>query len=145
MTFRTRPRTRLDLFCESLESRQLLSTTTASAPDPAQITAQPNLQVLPFGGLAPTGLSPQQITNAYGVNQIKFSGGKVVGNGAGQTIAIVTSYNDPNISSDLAAFDSQFKLASPPSLTVKNLGGATTDSGWALETSLDVECIEQPL
>jgi hypothetical protein len=139
MTYRVRPRTRLDLFCESLESRQLLSTITTSAPDPTQITAQPNLQVLPLVSPGPSGLSPQQIAGAYGVNQIKFSGGKVVGNGAGQTIAIVTAYNDPNIGSDLAAFDSQFGLASPPSLTVKNLGGTATDAGWALETSLDVE------
>ena len=56
-----------------------------------------------------------------------------------QTIAIVTAYNDPKITSDLAAFDRQYGLSAPPSLTVKNLGGTTTDAGWALETSLDVE------
>ena len=114
---------RLGLICEALESRQLLSTITTSAPDPSQITAQPNLQVVPLVSPGPTGLTPQQISNAYGVNQIKFSGGKIVGNGSGQTIAIVTAYNDPNISSDLAAFDNQFGLSAPPSLTVKNLGG----------------------
>ena len=87
----------------------------------------------PFVANGPTGLSPQQLTSAYGVNQISFSGGKIAGNGAGQTIAIVTAYHDPNISSDLAAFDRYFGL-SDPSLTVKNLGGSTTDPGWALET-----------
>ncbi len=45
----------------------------------------------------------------------------------------------PRSASDLAAFDSQYGLSAPPSLTVKNLGGSTTDAGWALETSLDVE------
>jgi hypothetical protein len=73
------------------------------------------------------------------VNQIKFSKGTVTGNGAGQTIAIVDAYNDPNIASDLAKFDSQYGLPAPPSFVVDNLGATTTNAGWALETSLDVE------
>ena len=136
--FRLRQRTRFSLTCESLESRCLLSTTPA-VTDLSQVTATPNLQILPFVTSGPTGLSPQQIANAYGVNQVTFSGGKVTGNGAGQTIAIVTAYNDPKISADLAAFDSHYGLSAPPSLTVTNLGATTTDAGWALETSLDVE------
>jgi subtilase family serine protease len=132
--FRPRDRTRFDLICEALETRQLLSTTTA-AVDLTTITAQTNLHVLPLITPGPTGLTPQQITSAYGVNQVALAGGT----GAGQTIAIVTAYNDPNITSDLASFDKQFGLSSPPSFTVKNLGGTTTDPGWALETSLDVE------
>ena len=59
--------------------------------------------------------------------------GMSVGNGAGETIAIVTAYNDPNITSDLAAFDKEYGLSAPSSFTVKNLGGSTTDAGWALE------------
>jgi subtilase family serine protease len=137
--FRPRWRNRFGLICEGLESRQLLSTTTTSTPDLSQIAAQPNLQVVPLVASGPTGLTPQQIQSAYGVNQIKFSGGKIVGNGSGQTIAIVTAYHDPNISADLAAFDRQFGLSSPASLTVDKLGATTTDAGWALETALDVE------
>jgi subtilase family serine protease len=87
----------------------------------------------------PSGLSPRQVRGAYGVNRVYFSGGTVRGNGAGQTIAIVDAYHDPNISSDLATFDSQYGLFAPPSFTVKNLGATATDPGWALETSLDVE------
>ena len=132
-------RTRLELVCEALESRQLLSATATSPPDLSQIVAQTDLAVLPLVASGPTGYTPQQIQNAYGVNQITFSGGKVVGNGAGQTIAIVTAYNDPNISSDLAAFDKQYGLSAPASFAVDNLGATTTDPGWALETSLDVE------
>ena len=137
-SFLTRDRNRLDLACEALESRQLLSTVTA-VTDLSQIKAQPNIQMTPLVSSGPTGLSPQQVTSAYGVNQIKFSGGTVSGDGSGQTIAIVTAYHDPNISSDLASFDSYYNIANPPSLTVKNLGGSTTDAGWSLETSLDVE------
>ena len=84
-----------------------------------------------------SGYSPQQIDSAYGIGGISFSG--VTGNGAGQTIAIVDAYNDPNIQSDLAAFDSHYGISAPPSFTVDNLGATTTNSGWAVETSLDVE------
>ncbi len=137
--FRAPRRTRPELVCETLESRQLLSTTATSTANLSQITAQPNVQVLPLVVSGPTGYTPQQIQDAYGVNQITFSGGKVAGNGAGQTIAIITAYNDPNIKSDLASFDSKLGLSAPASFTVDNLGATTTDPGWALETSLDVE------
>ena len=133
--FRAPGRTRLALFCEALESRQLLSTTS----NLSSIVAQTDIQVLPMAVSGPTGYTPQQIQSAYGVNQIAFSGGKVAGNGAGQTIAIITAYNDPNITSDLARFDRQYGLSAPPSFNVINLAGSTTNAGWALETSLDVE------
>src|SRR5208337_63380 len=130
--FRAPKRTRLELVCEALESRQLLSTTTSSTPNLNQLVAQTNLVALSQVLSEPTGYTPQQIQTAYGIN-------KVVGNGAGQTIAIVTAYNDPNIKSDLATFDSKFDLSAPANFTVDNLGATTVNPGWALETSLDVE------
>ncbi len=116
---------------EALEHRQLLST--------GGVVVQPTISAAPlFSSSIPAGLSPGQVTGAYGLNQINF--GKVTGNGAGQTIAIVDSYYDPNISSDLKQFDSQYGLQNPPSFTqyVEN-GLRTNDAGWALETALDVE------
>ncbi len=101
--------------------------------------AQPDLPAAPqYAGGLPTGLSPGQVTTAYGVNQINF--GNVAGNGAGQTIALIDAYFDPNIRSDLGTFDSQFGLAAPPSVSqyVEN-GLSGNDPGWALETALDVE------
>lgn len=84
------------------------------------------------------GLLPDQIRTAYGldntsgVNQISFNG--VAGTGAGQTIAIIDSGDDPNIASDLTAFDtyatqnasnSGFSLSAPPSFkVVGQTGGA---------------------
>src|SRR5271157_6424774 len=127
------------MVCVALESRQLLSTNATSTPNLSQITARQNLVVLPQVVSGPPGYTPQQIQNAYGIDEITFSGGKVAGNGAGQTIAIVDAYNDPNIKSDLATFDSEFGLSAPANFTVDNLGATTTDPGWALETSLDVE------
>ena len=86
-----------------------------------------------------TGLSPSQVKTAYGVNEIAFEG-NVVGNGAGQTIAIVDAFFDPNIQSDLSTFDAQFGLAAPPSFTqFVESGLRTENASWALETALDVE------
>jgi subtilase family serine protease len=104
-----------------------------------QLIAQP--AVSPFRSRLianPTGLSPSQIRTAYGVNQITF--GSTTGNGAGQTIAIVDAYYDPNIASDLAKFDSQYKLSGPGSFTQYVESGLTVDNpSWAAETALDVE------
>jgi hypothetical protein len=85
---------------------------------------------------------------AYGVNQISFGG--VTGNGAGQTIAIVDAYNDPNIIADANSFDSQFSLqqfnvSGGPTFKVLNENGGTSlpgnsaVNGWDVEESLDVE------
>ena len=74
--------TRANLNCESLELRQLLSA-DASVTSLNQITAQTNLTVVPaVTTTSPTGLTPQQIQNAYGVNLISFSGGTISGTGA---------------------------------------------------------------
>jgi subtilase family serine protease len=90
-----------------------------------------------MAGSGSSGYSPQQISSAYGISNVSFSG--VAGDGAGQTIAIVDAYNDPNIAADLAAFDKQYGLSAPPSFTVDNLGATATDPGWSVETALDVE------
>ena len=71
------------------------------------------------------------------------SSGSEAANGAGQTIAIVDAYNDPNIVSDLAAFDAAFGIAPPPSFKIVSQTGSTRlplgNPGWDTEISLDVE------
>ncbi len=127
---------------ESLESRALLSASTLTT-----LVAQPLVSVAPeVTNTVPYGYTPAQIRHAYGFDQVSFatSSGTVQGTGAGQTIAIVDAYNDPNIVSDLNVFDSQFKLLPPPSFKVVNQSGSTklpttTDAGWAMEMALDVE------
>ena len=88
------------------------------------------------------GYSPGQIKSAYGFDQVSLSGGATP-DGTGQTIAIVDAFDDPNIVSDLATFDSQFGLPAPPSFRVVNQTGGSSlpqpDAGWAGEISLDVE------
>jgi subtilase family serine protease len=82
------------------------------------------------------GYTPAQIRHAYGFDQ-------VADDGAGQTIAIVNAFDDPNLESDLRVFDKQFGIAAPPSLRVVDQTGGddlpAEDNGWAGETSLDVE------
>ncbi|MDQ0212487.1 S53 family peptidase [Arthrobacter bambusae] len=98
------------------------------------------LHVRPGVSTTPTGLSPSTIKAAY-----NFPTGATAG--AGTTIAIVDAYDDPNIEADLGVFSSQFGL---PSCTTANgcfskvdqTGGTNyprTDSGWAMEISLDVQ------
>ncbi len=132
---------------EILEDRVVPST---SSTGDLSGYAQPNVVLVnagtasPNGGTGqPAGFSPGQISQAYGFNQITFNNGTVKGNGAGQTIAIIDAYNQPDIASDLQTFDSTYGLAAPPSFSVVNQNGGSSlpasDQNWGLEISLDVE------
>lgn len=86
----------------------------------------------------PSGLTPNQVSVAYGFNSI---GAK----GQGQVIAIVDAFDDPKIEADLGVFSKQFGL---PACTTANgcfkkiyASGKKpkTDAGWAGEIALDVE------
>jgi subtilase family serine protease len=83
-------------------------------------------------------MTPSATQHAYGFDLISNQG-------ASQTIGIVDAYDDPNIESDLGVFNSTFNL---PLCTSSNdcfkkvyAQGSkpNTNSGWALEISLDVE------
>ena len=98
------------------------------------------LHVKPGASSSPTGLSPATIKSVYTFSTLTTAG-------AGKTIAIVDAYNDPTAKADLAVFSSQFGL---PACTTANgcftkvnqTGGTSypkTNSGWALEISLDVQ------
>ena len=87
--------------------------------------------------------------------------GSIVGDGTGQTIAIVDAYDDPGLvdstasnfsTSDLAEFDSTFNLPNPPIFTKVNEYGSTsnlpgtdpagagsTSGNWEYEEAMDVE------
>jgi hypothetical protein len=148
---------------EPLEGRTLLSfdpglTTAAGSPPflstqshpfliPSHVVYQPGRGIVPYGSSGPVGYTPPQIRLAYGVDQISFHGSP--GNGAGQTIAIVDAYDDPNLAGDLYQFDVKFGLPNPPSFTKINQDGGTTLPGtdpsgpgtinWEVEEALDVE------
>ena len=108
-------------------------------PDCANIVARVPLWTLgglratPFLATSPGGYTPAQIRHAYGFDQLK-------GNGSGQTIAIVDAYGSPTLASDLATFSTTFGLPAANLAVYYPKGKPTTgDSGWALETTLDVE------
>ena len=93
------------------------------------------------GSAIPIGLTPDATRAYYGFDQVSFGG--AAADGSGQTIAIVTARNGPNIVSDLAQFDQTFSLPAPPNFHVVNQTGGTKlpkkDKGWASEAALDVE------
>src|SRR5262245_52426090 len=85
--------------------------------------------------LAPAFLTPSQVRQAYGIDQIRFGG--TAGTGAGQTIAIIDAGDDaamldstePNFStSDLAIFDAKTGLSDPPSFKVVGESGGARPS-----------------
>ncbi|MET7682744.1 S53 family peptidase [Streptomyces sp. NPDC005423] len=90
----------------------------------------------------PSGYSPTNIRSAYGLTSAAAS------NGAGETIAIVDAYNDPNAESDLATYRSYYGLSACTTANgcfkkVSQTGSTTSlpssDAGWSEEISLDLD------
>jgi subtilase family serine protease len=96
---------------------------------------------------------PSYLQSAYNV----ASAAAADGGGAGQSVAIVDAYNDPNVASDLAFYRSYFGLPSCPmgkispaatscvfeqvSQTGSTTSYPTSNSSWGVEISLDVEMV----
>jgi subtilase family serine protease len=84
----------------------------------------------------PSGFGPADLQAAYGLG---------ADGGAGQTVAIVDAYDDPNAEADLAAYRSQYGLPAADFTKVNEQGQAsplpTADSGWATEISLDLDMV----
>ncbi|HUC31695.1 MAG TPA: S53 family peptidase [Candidatus Paceibacterota bacterium] len=95
---------------------------------------KPPVHVYRSAEKAPSGVTPAEIKKIY---NLPASGGK-------GTIALIDAYDDANMEGDLAVFDKQFNL---PACTTTNgcfekhevATGTASNSGWAMETSLDVE------
>ncbi len=138
-----------------LMSNTGLSIQSASPGNPLQIEEHHPAHIKKFiGHLQGVSLSggdaPAIIQTAYGFNSMGCTYTTTTDAtdpllcGHGQTIAIVDAYDDPNVANDLNTFDSQFNL---PACTTANgcftkstpQGTSSTDSGWALEISLDVQ------
>jgi subtilase family serine protease len=118
------------------ESAGVGQSSSALSSDPRldELQAHPPHHVHGNAASAPTGLSPARIRTVYGLPSAGGTG----------TIAIIDAYDAPTIESDLAVFSSQFGL--PPCTTANGCfekhmmaGRVASDSGWALEISLDVE------
>jgi subtilase family serine protease len=170
-------RTRILLVLEELEGRDLLSAgilpTPPLLPPKTDASLATGKEVMPphkmsdaiagiqlaamkggpatsFSALNPAWYTPAQIQQAYGFNEVAPVNGVPI-TGAGQTIAIIDVYNDPNILSDANTFSSQFGLplfnqgtTGSPTFTKLNEYGQSasypqTNSAWTTEISLDVE------
>src|SRR5262249_39589146 len=87
------------LHLEILEERTVLSTATYNYI----IATSSGGTASPLGSPGPVGLTPAQIRHAYGFDAINF--GSVVGDGSGQTIAIIDAYDNPKfVSSTSSSF-----------------------------------------
>jgi Bacterial Ig-like domain (group 3) len=141
-------RRRLEL--EPLEERTLPS---RIAPTYMPYRAGGNKPDQGSSGPLTSSFTPAQIAEGYGINAIAFNG--IVGTGAGQTIAIIDAFDDPDLvsssasnfaSSDLHTFDTQFGLPEPSGFFTKvsQTGGTNyprvdPSGGWEGEEALDVE------
>ena len=103
--------------------------------------------------------TPQQIKSVYGIDSISV--GSLVGDGTGQTIAIVAIYDNPELvsstdtnfpNSDLHNFSAQFGLPDPPSFRKLDQNGHANypgldpagpgaDKSWEAEEDLDIEWV----
>jgi hypothetical protein len=137
---------RVRLSVEQLEDRYLLAASGVASPQ--FVAIHPSSVTNPD----PVGYTPAQIRAAYGFDQVSFTdlrGAPVAATGAGQTIAIIDAYNDPNIVADAATFSRQFGLPqfnqpNGPTLRVESQTGSTTalpatSPDWSVEIALDVE------
>ncbi|MCY6371737.1 S53 family peptidase [Clostridium ganghwense] len=86
------------------------------------------IKTLPF-----TGYHPSQIKKAYYFDKCFI--------GQGQTVAIITAFDHPNIENDLCVFSNMFNLPKANITIAYPDGRPPVDPLWALETSLDVEWI----
>jgi hypothetical protein len=99
------------------------------------------------------GMTANEVRAQYGINDVRF--GNVIGDGAGQTIAIIAAYDhpgfvdstDPNYAqSDLAVFSRAMGLPDPPSfkkIPAPNSQERYADpqelADWRMEIALDIE------
>ena len=106
------------------------STVSAARPENGW-SAHPLMHVRPMAATpSPNALTPTQIRSAYGLPSA---------GGAGTTIAIVDAYDDPNVLNDLTVFSTQYGLLPISFVEHKMATTISVDTGWALETSLDVQ------
>jgi hypothetical protein len=140
---------------EAVESRLMLSAVHPAAkhaPKPVKHhgpQASPGAANVPAatGSASPVGFYANTVRQAYGLGKAEsgeLTLGGVAAEGAGQTIAIIDAYANPNALADLQTFDAKMSLPDPPSFQELNETGGTTlptndVGGWSVEESLDVQ------
>ncbi|MEU6218486.1 S53 family peptidase [Streptomyces sp. NPDC047022] len=123
--------------------------TQTPEPDRAACLATIRTDLPPMSSVSPNtkppGYGPRDIRSAY-----DLYGRHRHGHGRGRTVAITVAFHNPDLESDLAVYRRQFRL--PPCTKangclrqINQHGGLTppsgTNSGWALESALDVDAV----
>ena len=137
------------------------STTPAATPKVSKTNAVKPLCTQPKKGMAQCfalkrtdvtahkGIQPNATVSGYGPADLSSAYALPANGGAGQTVAIVDAFDDPNAEADLAVYRAQFGL---PACTTANgcfrkvdqRGGTNyppPDAGWAGEISLDLDMV----
>ncbi|MFZ0032368.1 MAG: hypothetical protein WAK84_10890 [Candidatus Cybelea sp.] len=119
-------------------SWELKGIATAACPQVVGVTTCTALTVNGSKSLTtPSGWAPSDLQKAYKLPSST--------KGSGQIVAIVDAYDNPNISSDLNAYRSQFGLGTV-TFTKYNQEGQTSNypsgsQGWGTEEDLDVDMV----
>jgi len=87
------------------------------------------------GHLPPCGYEPTSMQNAYGLIPLYNAGL----NGAGQSVVIVDAFGSPTAAADIAVFSTTFGLPAANFSVFDPQGPPPYNSGWAGETTLDIE------
>ncbi len=87
------------------------------------------------GHLPPCGYEPEAMQTAYGLTSVYGSGL----DGTGQTVVVVDAFGSPTAAADIAKFSSTFSLPAPNFAVFDPQGPPPYNSGWAGETTLDIE------
>jgi len=123
----------------NLPHRPVCSAAVAAGVAHCQAHVVTDRKGTPATSVAPAGYGPAQFRTAYGLPASAATA---------QTIGIVDAYDAPTVASDLNAYSSTFGLpqcnSSNPCFKKVNQSGVagsypSSNAGWALETSLDVE------
>jgi subtilase family serine protease len=120
----------MSILTAAYSSAQSLEPNLSLSPAPLIFSPAPNVAC---GNVHE--LCPSMLTKAYDMDKMHNNGI----NGTGQAVVIDDACGDPNIKSDLSTFDSQWGLPNPKLNIYTPQGTPCSDSGWSLETSLDVE------
>src|SRR5674476_667299 len=119
------------LACASASTAQIVSVGGPHRPGEARPPLYLKLSPSSTTSTAPP-YTPAQVRHAYGFDGVSATG-------AGQTIAIVDAHGSSSLQNDFNKFCTQFSLP-PATIQVVNAQGRPgNNSGWAQETSLDVQ------
>ncbi len=87
------------------------------------------------GHLPPCGYEPAAMQAAYGLTSVYGSGL----DGTGQSVVVVDAYGSPTAAADIAKFSNTFSLPAANFAVFSPQGPPPYNSGWAGETTLDIE------